>query len=484
MEFLSNSIPILGSIPSNTFDPHDILCRIDTIAPLFFVIGVISALLSHGGYEFIGGMATRGKTRPSVPTSTTANATTTATATSPTSSNSSSSMNSTVMNSSVSPPKRQSPLSSSIKTAPSSSSSSSRLNPSSTAATGSHHDWFKSFLYGDQWSVKKSFFLHYYIAGTISLLFLGMVWWWDGHDHSRTLPSPATMALYLLCLTHCIRRSYECYYIHLFSPTARMHILFYIIAVLYYVFIPAMLFDLPIVCHDTSTTTSSGGGDCESSSGCYRWKYYSYVTSTQSQVPVSSSISSVSIAFIVTATCFGLWAQYQQYHHHCILANLRRTKTTTNGAASNGYESNGGHSSTPSSSSPSNTNGSSHVSMEKHSYKIPMGGWFTFVTCPHYFAEVLLYISYGILIAIDNRLPNLQRFVAFYYSQMVHPTADNDVSLFYLLFVLIWEYRFIILFLFVVLNLQFAALDNHNWYCMKFENYSKLHRKTMFPFVY
>ena len=196
MEFLSNSIPILGAIPSNTFDPHNILCRIDTIAPLFFVIGVISALLSHGGYEFIGGMATRGKTRPSVPTSTTTTSTSTSI------SNSSSSINSTAMNSSVSPPKRQSPLSSSIKTAPSSSSSSpssSRLNPSSTTATGSHQDWFKSFLYGDQWSVKKSFFLHYYIAGTISLLFLGMVWWWDGHDYSGPYHHPQPWR-YIYCV--------------------------------------------------------------------------------------------------------------------------------------------------------------------------------------------------------------------------------------------------------------------------------------------
>lgn len=529
------------------FDPSLVICSMDTIAPLFFLLGLTSAIISHFGYEFIGGMASRGKTRPPSPAEVTASSSVSVSpkCNSSNDNNSNNSSGSRSGNSNNNGKKKSSTTTITVMNTPITSSGDSSTstprvvspssvalsvssNGSSSSSNGGTTRWIKSFLYGNQWSVKKSFFLHYYLAGTISLLFILLYWC---YCQSRMLLSssslkattntttsviaaamaiiamftPATLALYILCFIHCVRRSYECYCIHLFSPTAKMHVLFYIIAILYYVLIPAILFDLPITCDGDGTSTSSS-----LRSVCYRLEYYNYATSMRSEPPyhnkASSSPSAFSMASIVAVTCFGLWAQYQQYRHHCILANLRRPKpsnvstplVTTNGPLSNGYESNT-HctATTTSSSSPpvlanavdtATTLNGSHVSIEKNSYKIPMGGWFEYVTCPHYFAEVLLYLSYGLLIGIDERLPNLQRCIDFYNYHVAHPnmsvsTSSLSVSV-YFIFILLWEYRYIITFLFVVLNLQFAAIDNHNWYCTKFDNYSKFHRKTMFPFIY
>jgi hypothetical protein len=442
---------------------------------------------------------------------------------------------------------------------PSSSSSSSshpihsRMNthsPSTTVATATRADrWVKSFLYGNQWSVRKSFFLHYYLAGTISLLFVIMYWCQCEYSsvisssmvtatiiHTTKILTPATIALYVLCFIHCVRRSYECYYIHLFSPTAKMHVLFYIIAIFYYILIPAIIFDLPITCHSadgsnyrssssssssssissSSTTVTTSNSSTNSSRGiCFRSEYYEYITSNQSKLPhsdtASESHSIVAIASIIAVTGFGLWAQYQQFRHHSILANLRRPKssivsTTANGPSSNGHGPNSHHLTSPiatikSAHDRATTNSNhtpnmkgSNLSIDINSYKIPMDGWFQYVTCPHYFAEVLLYLSYGILIGIDGRLPNLHRCIDFYHVHYVVHGATSSLSVLtsppffgvplYSIFIVLWEFRYIVTFLFVVLNLQFAAIDNHNWYCMKFDNYSKLHRKTMFPFIY
>jgi hypothetical protein len=567
--------------------PTLFICSMDTIAPIFFLFGLISAIVSHFGYEFIGGMASRGKTRPPVPpvssssssASVASSSTRTDCNTSGNSSNTSitktstvipstptASVSSVVVPSSISPRRLVSSSSgtSSTTTSPTTSnitsSSSSFSNGDQSESKNSYNDinhrtsrWIKSFLYGNQWSVQKSFFLHYYLAGTISLLFVMMYWCYNNCPSKIIMPlsnasesittttsvfsmteaafmmirtktnmfTPATMALYVLCFIHCVRRSYECYCIHLFSPTSKMHVLFYIIAILYYVLIPAILFDLPIPCHVAETV---GGDSNISSRACYRLEYYNYVASIGSNNETLSSPSSssvLSIASIVAVTCFGLWAQYQQYRHHCILANLRRrpprSSTTTSAllvssnnipSLSNGCESNTTPSSSPSHALPNSADGanvsrtnttsvnSSNVSVDINSYKIPMDGWFEYVTCPHYFAEVLLYLSYGILIGVDGRLPNLSRCIYFYYFLLAHPNNTASTSLLsesssssytislYFIFTILWEFRYIITFLFVVLNLQFAAIDNHNWYCMKFNNYSKLHRKTMFPFLY
>ncbi|KAG6527774.1 hypothetical protein ZIOFF_009903 [Zingiber officinale] len=79
-------------------------------------------------------------------------------------------------------------------------------------------------------------------------------------------------------------------------------------------------------------------------------------------------------------------------------------------------------------------------------YVIPHGDWFAYVSCPHYLAEIIIYL--GILVA----------------------SGGSDVT--------IW-----LLFLFVVSNLAFAAAETHRWYHEKFDDYPK-DRRAFIPFIY
>lgn len=79
-------------------------------------------------------------------------------------------------------------------------------------------------------------------------------------------------------------------------------------------------------------------------------------------------------------------------------------------------------------------------------YVIPHGDWFEYVSCPHYFAEIVIYA--GILVA----------------------SGGSDITL--------W-----LLFMFVVANLFLAAAETQRWYCRKFDNYPQS-RRAIIPFIY
>ena len=340
---------------------------LDAVAPPFFFVGLIAAVLSYWT-EYIGGMASRGKTRPHISATTTS---------------------------------------------------------CSSSSSFSAIQWF---LYGDQWSVPKKYFLHYYVSGFVVISIIILLWggsWLSSQsiDNDDTVAftstphpmTPATAAILVTSTTQCLRRIYECCYVHTFATTSRMHLLFYILAIFYYVFIPANLVDLPFD-HGASNK------DVRLAAADSRQRLQQH---------------QLMILVVVGATLFGFWAQYQQYRHHVILADLRKCAD-------------GPIIVKPSDNSP---------------YKIPRGGWFEYVTCPHYTAEVLLYMSYGVLIWADDRLP------------LLLPNLTDSIM------VLCREYRYYVTFAFVVANLLFAALNSHYWYSVNFDKYEDLNRKLMIPFI-
>ena len=79
-------------------------------------------------------------------------------------------------------------------------------------------------------------------------------------------------------------------------------------------------------------------------------------------------------------------------------------------------------------------------------YKVPNGDWFEHVSSPHYLAEILIYVSLFI-------------------------TMQGQCS------------RWILVLVFVVLNLTLTAHNTHMWYKKKFESYPS-HRCIIVPYIY
>uniref|UniRef100_A0A8C0H1T0 Polyprenal reductase n=1 Tax=Chelonoidis abingdonii TaxID=106734 RepID=A0A8C0H1T0_CHEAB len=108
-----------------------------------------------------------------------------------------------------------------------------------------------------------------------------------------------------------------------------------------------------------------------------------------------------------------IWASVHQHRCHVILANLRKSK-------------------------------SGKVVSLNHS--IPFGDWFERVSCPHYFAELLIYVSMAIIFGFQN---------------------------------LTWW----LVVMFVLFNQALAAVLCHEFYVNKFSCYPT-HRKAFIPFLF
>ena len=106
-----------------------------------------------------------------------------------------------------------------------------------------------------------------------------------------------------------------------------------------------------------------------------------------------------------------IWANYHQYKCHVILGQL--TAYTPSG---------------------------------RKAYKIPYGDWFEYVSSPHYFAEIIIYIA---LFLVMQGLSQRSMFLV----------------------------------LFVILNLSLGASITHDWYKKKFDSYPKT-RSRIIPYLY
>lgn len=78
------------------------------------------------------------------------------------------------------------------------------------------------------------------------------------------------------------------------------------------------------------------------------------------------------------------------------------------------------------------------------SHNIIHSGWFKFVSSPHFFFEICIYISFWLVV-------------------------PNNLT-----------YHFMLLF--VIVNQVFAGVLTHQWYLNSFKNYPK-HRKAIIPYL-
>jgi 3-oxo-5-alpha-steroid 4-dehydrogenase 3 len=246
--------------------------------------------------------------------------------------------------------------------------------------------------HGEEFLIQKKFFLHFYVCGLVSFAvfyLLGASFAAPTMDRNPSLSNSTTLVLLVI---HLSRRLYECLHVHRWTPQSKMHLAGYLLGILHYMLLPIVFISLPRNHHKEGTISSLNFRESESS----QW-------------------------IVAAASLLCLWAQYQQYRHHCLLAKLRS----------------------------SNINAKSNA---KTVYSLPVGGWFRFVTCPHYLAEILIYFAFAILLEMQ-REQSTHRFRHF--------------------FLLGW----------VATNLTVSALRNHDWYTKHIPNHTQLGRKAIVPLL-
>jgi 3-oxo-5-alpha-steroid 4-dehydrogenase 3 len=125
-----------------------------------------------------------------------------------------------------------------------------------------------------------------------------------------------------------------------------------------------------------------------------------------------------------------LWFQYEQYKHHVILGQLRG-----NGVSSALYP------------------------------LPPKKRWFRYILCPHYLAEMLLYLSWALLLQPDDTIDVPISTTAGLENLLQHAS----------------HYRHWFLFLWVTTNLTVASRNNYDWYKSRFP---KLSQAALIPYIF
>jgi hypothetical protein len=220
----------------------------------------------------------------------------------------------------------------------------------------------------DLW-VSKRYFVHFYLIGLVSMV--------------TVLPA-ISLARGLLSL-HLLRRTYECLFVHQWTANSKIHVAGYLLGAGHYLVLPLVFLD--------ATESKS-------------W-------------------------WTLTGATFNLWAQYQQFRHHSVLANLRRFPS---------------------------------AKKERSTYHLPTSGWFRWITCPHYLAEIFIYLSFGVVLWGDAEESDLD-------------PPSNLLEMF-----LIFGQRHChwFLLLWVTTNLAVSALNNYDWYK---KNHSNLTQSALVPFL-
>lgn len=281
------------------------------------------------------------------------------------------------------------------KSSPRSSRSTSKQTISSVVISGWTLFCDELFRTDGWFYVPKRYFAHFYLVGFVQLLLCASVWQTSGPGISPPL------AVWVLLGSHLVRRYSECLYVHKWTPQSRMHVAGYLLGIVHYLLLPL------VFCPDEANTTT---------------------TNPQTSIINNDDVRSGSrLVGQLACVMLCLYAQYQQHRHHCLLASLRNSPTSSNSSAL---------------------------------YAIPTGGWFQIVSSPHYLAEILMYASLVVLAAL---LDHERSSLASLRQQSLRRCA-----------LLLW----------VADNLTVSAISTHRWYLHRFpDEYPRLNRKAIVPYL-
>lgn len=312
------------------------------------------------------------------------------------------------------------------------------------------HQLLFSFL--QRYSVPKKWFTHYYVLAFISnaiVLFLT-------HSHGYPLWS---ILLVLFYTAHCLRRLYECYFVHVWS-NSRMSFPLYVVGLLHYVFAPFSL--LPI---------------CKSERAII-----SIVEIIMVQFPALVNVTKVltilrSSSVLIVSLLFFLAGNVIQYRSHKALANVRQRPSIQNVNSSSGNEGNMPVSRMEPNSgnvyrrvpheegsvnfsgvAPSADSGDFEVK-GKVQYSFPRGcRYFKYTLSPHYTAELAIYAALVSAFTISDNLFNVpEHFPVCSGSGMT--VLSTNIYL-----MLLW----------VGVNLTITAFRTKEWYVTRYPNDSTI----------
>jgi hypothetical protein len=223
----------------------------------------------------------------------------------------------------------------------------------------------------------------------------------------------------ILLIIHLFRRSYECIFIQQHhEESSKINIAGYALGVGYYLVLPLVFLDIDIYNFNNivvETTTSNNNNNNNNStvvigSGGDDGSNNNFISINET---LSSSYSSSSTPILYVIICFivglamiiNLWLQYEQYKHHVILANIRRrsqqqqlvdTVITKTKEKRDDYRNDEDDEDEGCNSN--NKQRRTHT-CTRYSFP-PYQRWFRYVLCPHYLAEILLYLTFAIILEL------------------------------------------------------------------------------------
>lgn len=253
-----------------------------------------------------------------------------------------------------------------------------------------------------------------------------------------------------LLLTHLLRRIWECIFVHSWGE-GRMHVSGYLLGMLHYFFLPFPLFK-----------------------GMTRAAYSYQSISTDGKGHEGLNMGRYGSMCAILGIILNIYGQILQHDHHKLLASYRvESSKVSSGRLENKKIQ-----------LKTSANNDIHKDNEVNRYSIPHGQWFEYVSCPHYLAEIMIYLSFAILVHIfipadDNDTEILATSI----SLMIRGSEYTE-HLASLVCIKLAQFNHIMVFVWVVINLSISARGSHKWYHETFGSAYPSKRKIILPFIW
>lgn len=236
-----------------------------------------------------------------------------------------------------------------------------------------------------------------------------------------------------LLFCHLIRRYYECRYVHVWTHGSTMHLAGYIIGLLHYAILP-----LVVVPSDLFCVVYKGESNL--------------LVENKSQF-----LAYTFIFFVGVATC--IFGQVEQHIHHKILSQCRKGNKEKSDTKYCDFS-------------------------FSHGYTIPTGRWFRYVSFPHYLSEILIYLSFVLM--LHYSLNKYKTSLSWQICNIILLKHNLQYLLSYLLYFIsvLRQYKHIALLFWVITNLSVSSLNNYKWYIKNFKSYYPKDRMILFPYFW